>query len=392
MKPLCFILLLLNSCIATTNSRNAQNILWNQGTINTTSLEIESDSTQLMSDFITFSSPAIISNIKQENYALYLLEYNEYNELIKNYGVWFRNDLFIENVNDRKFRLLVKNLSGYAIDVKTVSKAITPVVEEEAREKINQRILNQEQAVNNVFTFSNTYQTPLYSAHRGYTVEAPDNSMPSFILAGKRGAWAIETDLRFTKDSIVVCIHDVTLDSRFNGTGKVSDYTYKQLLEMKINVGNNIDEYTDEELRIPTLEEYLKICKKYGSIPFLEFKEDVSMEVINAAKNLKMENYYIVSSSNIEYLSHFRSLSDEVIHHINMKTTSPYLNALALMGNASTSFNLYDPLGEDKNMIEKCHLLGLKVCFRAVDTAEYAKECIDAGIDFLPSNTMIEIK
>jgi len=189
----------------------------------------------------------------------------------------------------------------------------------------------------------------------------------------------------------VVCVHDETIDSRYNGTGKVSDYTYAELREMKIVIGNNIDAYSDEELRVPTLEQYFEICKEYNSVAFIELKDDVAKEVIDVANKTGMTGRYIASSTNIDILTHFRSLSDEVIHHINMKPASSYLNDLRLMGNASTSFDLYDPNGKDKEIIDKCHSIGLKVCFRAVDTPKYAKECIDAGLDFLPSNTITEI-
>ena len=55
---------------------------------------------------------------------------------------------------------------------------------------------------------SNSIEYPLLVAHRGYIVAGPQNSIPSFIGAGKMGFWGIETDLRITKDKVVVCMHE----------------------------------------------------------------------------------------------------------------------------------------------------------------------------------------
>ncbi|MEC3878116.1 glycerophosphodiester phosphodiesterase [Parapedobacter sp. 10938] len=388
----CFLLLLLVSCIEGAKSQSWNSIVWNKGTIDLKISDTQASGSEFNSGFLVFSQPAVIRNTISDELGLYLLEFDTSGNLIKHSQAWLRSDMVITDVKNRKFRLLAKGLTANAINSDRVSKHIMLSTGSEAQTLIKQKEDAHEKAASSVFATTNTYQNPLYMAHRGYSVDAPENSIPAFIHAGQKNAWAIETDLRFTKDSVVVCIHDATLDSRYNGTGKVSDYTYQELLEMKIAVGNNLNSYADDELRIPTLEEYLNICKAYGAIAFIELKEDASDEIVAAAKKLGMEGRYIVSSSKIEFLIHFRSLSNEVVHHINMKPTSSFLNALVLMGNASTGFNRYDPSGADKELIEKCHFLGLRVCFRGVDTAEYAKKCIDGGLDFLPSNTMPELK
>ena len=47
-----------------------------------------------------------------------------------------------------------------------------------------------------------------FISHRGFTPLAPENSLPSFLYAGKFKQWAIETDLHLTKDGEVVCCHN----------------------------------------------------------------------------------------------------------------------------------------------------------------------------------------
>ncbi|MBR5011053.1 MAG: hypothetical protein IKY12_00690, partial [Clostridia bacterium] len=73
---------------------------------------------------------------------------------------------------------------------------------------------------------------PRVCAHRGFKTIAPENSMPAFGAAVAMGAEEIEFDLWYTKDGEIVSIHDSTLDRVSNGTGKVTEHTYAELLEL----------------------------------------------------------------------------------------------------------------------------------------------------------------
>ncbi|TVR74693.1 MAG: glycerophosphodiester phosphodiesterase [Marinilabiliales bacterium] len=53
-------------------------------------------------------------------------------------------------------------------------------------------------------------------AHRGASHDAPENTIPAFLLALEQGADAIEGDFFLTADNEIVCIHDAR-------TGRVSD-------------------------------------------------------------------------------------------------------------------------------------------------------------------------
>ncbi|KAF8021395.1 hypothetical protein BT93_G1742 [Corymbia citriodora subsp. variegata] len=57
-------------------------------------------------------------------------------------------------------------------------------------------------------------------AHRGSNGEFPEETAPAYMRAIDEGADFIETDIQATKDGILVCNHDVTLD----GTTDVADH------------------------------------------------------------------------------------------------------------------------------------------------------------------------
>lgn len=128
-------------------------------------------------------------------------------------------------------------------------------------------LLEDNNSINNKLMFSARARLML---HRGLSSEAPENSVPSFRLAGQASAWGIETDVYETSDGYFVCMHDDTVDRTTDGTGSVRDKTLAQIRSLRIDEGANIEQYPN--LQVPTFEEYLQICKTYGCVAFIEVK------------------------------------------------------------------------------------------------------------------------
>jgi glycerophosphoryl diester phosphodiesterase len=53
-------------------------------------------------------------------------------------------------------------------------------------------------------------------AHRGASAYAPEHTLEAYTLAMTQGADFVEQDLAVTKDGVLVCIHDLTLDRTTN--------------------------------------------------------------------------------------------------------------------------------------------------------------------------------
>lgn len=96
---------------------------------------------------------------------------------------------------------------------------------------------------------------PLVSAHRGgpYT-GLPENAVATFAHIAEKTPAIIECDIAMTSDSVLVLMHDETLDRTTTGSGKVIDLNWADLqgLQLKDNEG------TVTEHRIPTLKETLE--------------------------------------------------------------------------------------------------------------------------------------
>lgn len=73
-------------------------------------------------------------------------------------------------------------------------------------------------------------ESPIRLAHRGSRILWPENTWHGFdAVVGELGYRYIETDIRVTKDGVVVVFHDETLERTTNGVGRVADWDWEDL-------------------------------------------------------------------------------------------------------------------------------------------------------------------
>ena len=91
------------------------------------------------------------------------------------------------------------------------------------------------------------YQKKTLIAHRGASAYAPEHTLEAYRLAMQQGADFVEQDLQITKDGVLVCLHDITLERTTNvakifpdrftleGSDKhwyVADFTLKEIKQL----------------------------------------------------------------------------------------------------------------------------------------------------------------
>ncbi len=107
-------------------------------------------------------------------------------------------------------------------------------------------------------------------AHRGFRAVAPENTLPAFEEAGKAGFTGAECDTYRTKDGVWVISHDSHTYRMMDQHAFVEKKTYDELLTYNTDNGVNIDQYPN--LKICTLEDYLKTCVQYNMTAVIELK------------------------------------------------------------------------------------------------------------------------
>lgn len=96
------------------------------------------------------------------------------------------------------------------------------------------------------------------AVHRGDWRNFPENSAMAIESVIRMGADIMELDLKMTKDSVLVLSHDRTIDRCTTGKGKVSDYTYEELMQFNLKRAHGVKSDTTHIL---TLTQALSICK-----------------------------------------------------------------------------------------------------------------------------------
>ena len=122
--------------------------------------------------------------------------------------------------------------------------------------------------------------------HRGCTL-APENTLEAFQVAVEAGASMIETDLRVTQDSEIVLFHDETLERLTGTSGLISDFTLRELKDLRIN-GKGM---------IPTLEELIEQAMSLGFDINLEIKEpELEDDILRILKSKDFNRPIIITS------------------------------------------------------------------------------------------------
>lgn len=148
-------------------------------------------------------------------------------------------------------------------------------------------------------------------AHRGASQYAPENTMSAFRKGIELGANGIELDLQKTKDGKIVIFHDKKIDKLSNGTGKIEEHTYQELLEL--DFGSWFDNKYKNE-RIVLFEDFAKEFLSKNLTFAIELKvvgiEKEALEIIN--KHCKNTDNIYITSFIYETLENMREIDSNI--------------------------------------------------------------------------------
>ncbi|MEX6691296.1 glycerophosphodiester phosphodiesterase family protein [Danxiaibacter flavus] len=145
-------------------------------------------------------------------------------------------------------------------------------------------------------------------AHRGNHQHVPENTLASFEQAIACHADFVEMDLRTTKDGKMVIMHDATVNRTTNGSGKVSDLTYNELMQLTVRPASASD---TGHYKIPLFEDALRICTGKIHI-YLDFKDANVVQAYDLIKAAGMEKQIVVYLNKEEQYSQWKSAAPQM--------------------------------------------------------------------------------
>ncbi len=225
------------------------------------------------------------------------------------------------------------------------------------------------------------------TAHRGFSGIAPENTLIAFEKSGEYGFYATECDVHLTQDGVWVIYHDDNIFRLTNGYKNIEDATYEELQEYVIDNGVNVDYYPTQ--KIPTLEEYLIICKDMKIIPQIEIKngsKEKLQEILDLLEKYELKENAIIISFKSEMIKKVRELDENIelwylveeITEENIKTSKD--------NNYKLAFNHKK---NDEEIIKTAINQGLTLCAWTVDDLASLEELYNLGVNYITTNAII---
>ncbi len=232
---------------------------------------------------------------------------------------------------------------------------------------------------------------PRVCAHRGFSVVAPENSMPAFGAAIALGAEEIEFDLWPTADGEIVSIHDRSLDRVSNGAGLVTDHTFKELAQF--DFGSKFGEKF-KGLRIVKFEDILhkfsgqvimNIHIKPLTYDNTSYPEDAMKKIIGLLKKYGAEQHAYFMLETDTQIQQFKKYAPEIPICVGHLGNRPWEIVDRAIEFGCEKVQLFKPYF-NKEMIDKAHKHGIKCNVFWSDDPKETKDFLDMGIDTILTN------
>jgi glycerophosphoryl diester phosphodiesterase len=226
------------------------------------------------------------------------------------------------------------------------------------------------------------------AAHRGYSSEAPENTIPAFEAAIDNMADYVELDVQETKDGTVVVLHDSNLKRVAGINENIWNVNYEDIAE--VDVGNWFSEEF-EGTTIPTLEEVMEVAKgrlKLNiEIKLTGHENNLEENVVRIIEEYGMEEDCVVTSFQAKALKKVKKANSEIktgyILHVAYGDFSgvDYADALSVNYSFAT-----------ETLIDEAHSAGKEVYVWTVNTADAINEMINNGADMIITDDPVLVR
>lgn len=230
------------------------------------------------------------------------------------------------------------------------------------------------------------FKIPKVIAHRGFhnsDNKIPQNSLASFKAAQKLGVYGSEADFYITKDNVVVCHHDPTIDGI-----KIEDANYADIRDKQLANGE----------KIPTLDAYLEQLKKGPEMKLiLEIKSHNSNarhdKIIEAITKMVRENGV---SNRVDYIAFSYYVCQKLIQSVPSGTIIGYLNSDKDPKDMEDGINCIDyymnNLKNNPQWIKNAYEKGMTVNVWTVNSLQEMQDFMTMGVDFITTDHPDQLK
>lgn len=225
-------------------------------------------------------------------------------------------------------------------------------------------------------------------AHRGVSGLETENTCAAFVAAGNRSYYGIETDVHVTTDEKYIVIHDENTKRVSGDDIDVEKSTFETL--RRVQLLNRFEKKDRSDLLLPSLKEYISICKRYEKTAVLELKNPMTpKDIAGIIEEIRSCDYL----PNVLFIS-FALQNLITLRELLPEQAAQYLIEEKVPENLLETLKKYR-LGLDaesvlltKELVEEVHALGQTVNCWTVNTAEEGEKMVQFGVDMITSNIL----
>ena len=228
-------------------------------------------------------------------------------------------------------------------------------------------------------------RTMQITAHRGASMQRPENTMSAFEEAANQGADWIELDVHESRDGKIFVMHDPNFWRTTGVDANVWEMDWEDIA--KLDVGSSYSkEYAGE--RIPLLSEVLEFAKERGLMLNIELKptgheKALVKRVLNLVEEYEFEDQCIITSQSYQAVQNVRTWNP------NVRTA--YVSGLAYGSvsrmTAADAFSVQS-VSISRSLVRNLHNRGIEVFAWTVDSRKNINRCINLGVDNIITNNV----
>ncbi|MFA5832044.1 MAG: glycerophosphodiester phosphodiesterase family protein [Bacteroidota bacterium] len=235
------------------------------------------------------------------------------------------------------------------------------------------------------------HKTPIIIAHRGFSDEAPENSMAAFHKAVEAKCDMIELDVRLSADNVPMVFHDRRLPRTSDGSGAINQKHSRQLIE--IDNGSWFSPKFNRE-RIPLLKDIFPILKKDLRLN-IEIKPDVvstndisAVElVVNEAEQSKVLSKVLFTSFNHQMIKEISEIDESITTGVIYNPITHFRKSPStLVKNSKAKIFVCSKFQINTDVVADTHEAGYILYVYGVKTGRDVQRLLDLHVDGIICN------
>lgn len=229
----------------------------------------------------------------------------------------------------------------------------------------------------------NDWILPGIIAHRGASIEAPENTLAAIARAAERGAGGVELDVAISADGVPVILHDDTLDRTTNGRGPIIDQPYPALAALDAGAWFSAEFHGE---RVPTLAAAAALILDRDMALNLEIKPPPGHDKETAERAIAVltacwPSYgrLLISSFSVEALKEARDLAPHWPR--GLITGAPPADWRDVMKSLGCVSLHCSASSVTPSLVEEVHKEGYRLLVWTVNEASKARKFFASGVD-----------